>query len=241
MRAVDQRSRAVCIDPVAVHPQQVAGWTGDDLGPLRSAAEELAQPGDVAVDDGAGAGRRLLVPQRFDQPIHRDDLVRFQQQAGQQSANRGAAQRLGKAVDTHFEGPEQAELEPRARCLDRVLPRHHLQNSTFAHILLSLQTVSAKAHTESTPWAAHAATSPAPRTGHTVTIIRRKWMYPWPPVHPNGAMPDSCSDVPLRPVLAVNTSRGADTPSKVGTQPITRTRTLWKESPTCAHAVHSGR
>src|SRR5207248_8375613 len=93
-----------------------------------TAAKRSAQPRDVSVERLLDARRRPLAPERVDQPVARDDLVRVQHEHGEQRALLRAAERDEPAVDPHLERAEnrglhatskarlQADCQVLARC-----------------------------------------------------------------------------------------------------------------------------
>src|SRR6266536_4789025 len=92
--------------------QHVAGRPGDEqlLGGPVSAAEQLAQPRDVAVERRRRGLRRLFAPELLDQPVAGDDLVRVQQQEREERASLLSTELQGSTVIPHLEWAEQPEL-----------------------------------------------------------------------------------------------------------------------------------
>ena len=68
---------------------------------------------DCDLEGILGPRGRLLAPERVDQALAPDDLVRVQQQQGEQGALARAADGQYRTVALDLERPEQAELEPR--------------------------------------------------------------------------------------------------------------------------------
>ena len=77
-------------------------------------AEQPAQPRHVAVQRGDRGSRRRLSPQRVDQPVARDDLVRAQQQVAEQCALAAALDRERMAILHHLQRAQDPELDARS-------------------------------------------------------------------------------------------------------------------------------
>jgi hypothetical protein len=77
----------------------------------------LAETRDVRFEAVPSRGRRTIAPELVYQPVSRDDLVRPEQQAGQQRLLLGAAERDELAVVLDLERPENAKphVTPAAR------------------------------------------------------------------------------------------------------------------------------
>ena len=97
---------AIDIELARLDSQEVPAWAA-----LESiAAKRAAQPRDVSVERLLDARRRPLAPERVDQPVARDDLVRVQHEHGEQRALLRAAERDEPAVDPHLERAENRGL-----------------------------------------------------------------------------------------------------------------------------------
>jgi hypothetical protein len=84
---VPQPLESIEVELFRLEVQHVAGRTCDQqLLRVAVAAEELAQPGDVAVESGRGGPRGLFAPELLDQSVAGDDLVGVQEQKRQQRA-----------------------------------------------------------------------------------------------------------------------------------------------------------
>ena len=77
--------------------------------------QELPQLRDVDLDRVPGCVRGLLAPERIDQAIAGDDLVRLQQESGQQRPALLAAERDRLTVEVHRERTEELELRTTGR------------------------------------------------------------------------------------------------------------------------------
>jgi hypothetical protein len=87
--------------------QRVAGRTGDqELLRAALAGEELAQPGDVAMESRCGGLRRLLAPKLLDQPVAGNDLIDVQEQKRQQGAALSSSELECAAVVAYLEWAE---------------------------------------------------------------------------------------------------------------------------------------
>ena len=85
------------------------------------AAEQLAETRDVELHDRRGGRWRPLAPERIDQLVGRDGLVRSQEQRRQEGALLAAAERNRIAVFDGFERSQKQELDHHGR-LSRVNP-----------------------------------------------------------------------------------------------------------------------
>ena len=77
-----QRVEALQVELAVGDPQRIPVPARDQA----AIAERLAQTGDKVVQAAPGAGRRRLAPQRVDQAIVVERLVRVHQQHGEQEA-----------------------------------------------------------------------------------------------------------------------------------------------------------
>ena len=100
-----ERLEAVEVELAGLDAQQVAGRPR--LDPL--AAEELAQVGDVDLQRLVDGRRRVLLPQRVDQPVSRDDAIGVEQQQGQQRALLEAAHLERPPIRVHLKRAEDAD------------------------------------------------------------------------------------------------------------------------------------
>jgi hypothetical protein len=113
MCLLSQALEAVEVELVGLELQDVTGRAGDERllgGPVR-ASEQLAQPGDVAVQRRRGGLRWLLAPELLDQPVAGDDLVRVQQEESEKGAALPSAELEGSAAIPNLEWAEQPELQ----------------------------------------------------------------------------------------------------------------------------------
>jgi hypothetical protein len=113
----------VHIDLRGVDAQQVTVINGDDqlVGRRRAGTQRLAQR-DVDLHGLGGRRRRILAPQRLDQPIDRDHLAGRQQQHRKHGALlvRPERERLAVLHDLQItEGSELHVCAPSMRCADR--------------------------------------------------------------------------------------------------------------------------
>jgi hypothetical protein len=108
---VEEPLEALEVELPLADPQPVAGRLR--LDPLP--AEQLAQLRDVDLQSFPTCFRRLLLPQRIDQPVGRDDLVRVQEQNRQQRPLLGATNVDRPIPLEYLERPEDSELHSRDR------------------------------------------------------------------------------------------------------------------------------
>ena len=86
----EQRREAIRVELSVLEPEHVAGRSRQQdaaagIRPVSAlVAEHLAQPGDVPLHDLRRRRRRRLAPELVDQTIGRDDLVRVQEEHGQE-------------------------------------------------------------------------------------------------------------------------------------------------------------
>ena len=106
----EQPLEAMQVELVVVDPEQVAGRPR--LEPV--VAQQPPQLGDLAVERGQRRRRRRLTPQRVDERVLRDDLVRPQQQHPEQRTAAAAAEGQNAAVVRHLQRAEDPEVD---RCL----------------------------------------------------------------------------------------------------------------------------
>jgi hypothetical protein len=97
---------AVHVDLVWVDAQDVAGRLRGEH-PVR---EHLAQPRDVHLHARDGGLGRALAPEFIDEAVARNDLVRVQEEHGEECALFRAAERHGAAGLSNFEWPEQPQF-----------------------------------------------------------------------------------------------------------------------------------
>ena len=101
-----QTPEAVEIQLVLAHLQQVTRRPG--LYPLLP--EQLAQPRDVDLERFLCRLRRVVLPQRVDQPVIRDNVVGIEEQHGEQGALLGTAEIDGLPIRKHLQRAEDPEL-----------------------------------------------------------------------------------------------------------------------------------
>ena len=90
--------------------EQIAVRAGRNRAPV--AGECLAQLGDVHLNRLHGRGRRPLPPELVDEPVARDDLVRAEEQHGEERLLLGGAERHGQSVVEHVQRTEDAVVDP---------------------------------------------------------------------------------------------------------------------------------
>ena len=104
---LQQQSKPADIDVTLGHCDHVPFTTALDQ---LAAAEQLAQPGDVGLDNLPRAGRQGVTPDRPGQFLHRHKLAGSQQQAGQQDPVLGRLDRHRPAPIYDLERAQQAKL-----------------------------------------------------------------------------------------------------------------------------------
>jgi len=105
-RTADEALEPVDVELVRLDPQHVSRRL-----PAQPVLPDSApQPGDVAVERLVDAGRRPLAPQRLDQAVARDRLVRVQTQHRQKTALLRPAERKRLAVAPDLDRTKDAEL-----------------------------------------------------------------------------------------------------------------------------------
>ena len=98
----------VDVELVRLDADEVARRTGDDA----VGAEGAPQRVDVDLQGVLGAGRRRLAPDRVDQPVGGDDLVRVEQELREQRPGPRPPERYGHSVVAdHLQRPQQAEFQ----------------------------------------------------------------------------------------------------------------------------------
>jgi hypothetical protein len=102
-----QALKAREVESLGVDAQDVAGRLRDD----QLCADRLAEPRDVVLQRRARRLRWLRPPDLVDQPVGRDDLVRVQQQVGEEGAQPLSVQRDGAAVLDDRQWAENAEFD----------------------------------------------------------------------------------------------------------------------------------
>ena len=104
---VDELLEPLGVELAGLDPREIAGRTRHD--PV--GAERLAQRVDVHLQRRARVRRRVLAPDRVDQPFGGDGAIRAEQQDCEHGAGPPAAERHGLAdVVHHLQRPEQPEL-----------------------------------------------------------------------------------------------------------------------------------
>ena len=103
----DQLAEAVQVQLPGLDTQDVAG----DPRLQPPGPEHPPQPRHVAVQLGHRRGGSRLAPQRVDQPVLRDDLVRAQQQVAEQRALAAALDGERAVVLHHLQRPQDPELD----------------------------------------------------------------------------------------------------------------------------------
>ena len=103
----EQPLEAVQVELVVVDAERVAGRPR--LQPI--VVQQPPQAGDVAMQRGQRRRRRGLAPQRVDEDILRDDLVRPQQQHPEQRALAAAAESEDAAVLRHLQRAQDPEVD----------------------------------------------------------------------------------------------------------------------------------
>ena len=101
-----QRLEAGRVELVGLEPERIPRWTRGD--PVLT--QLLSQLRDVDLQGSLRGLRRPVAPERVDQPLARQDLVRVQQEDGEERA-RLAAQGEGPSVGHDLEWPEDLEVE----------------------------------------------------------------------------------------------------------------------------------
>src|SRR5258706_10630933 len=99
-------TEALEVDFARIGAEQVAAGLRDDA----VSAESLAQLRDVHLQRLAGGRRRLVPPQRVDQPLARDGAVRLEQEPREQRALLLPAQLERAPVVDHLERAEETEV-----------------------------------------------------------------------------------------------------------------------------------
>ena len=98
-RLFEPHLEAIGVELAGLDSQRVAGRGSLDA----ISAQHAAQPRHVAVQRGHRGRRRRLAPQRVDQQVPPDDLVRAQQQVPEQSALSAALDRARTAILLHLQ------------------------------------------------------------------------------------------------------------------------------------------
>jgi hypothetical protein len=102
-----QRQEVPEVDRLRRQVEDVARCTGDDgVG-----AEQPAQPGDVPLKRRRGGRRRLLLPERPDQPLGRDDRPGLQSEHGEHQALLRTAERHRATPSNGLEGAQETDLQ----------------------------------------------------------------------------------------------------------------------------------
>jgi hypothetical protein len=104
---VEVAPEAVEVDGVGLDLQEVPGRAGDeDVG-----LQDLAQGGDVDLDELDGGSGRPLAPQLVDDPVARHDLVRVEQQQSQQGSLLRRPEPDRRTVHHRLQRAQQPELD----------------------------------------------------------------------------------------------------------------------------------
>ena len=104
LRLLQERLRAVHVQLGGVDANQVSGRLRDD--PVRS--EHLAQLRDEVLERRPRRSRRLLAPERFDQPVGGDRPPRVEQEQREEGALLRASKLERRIFAGHLERAEQA-------------------------------------------------------------------------------------------------------------------------------------
>ena len=91
----------------------VSGRTGHDHGLAAGLSQSFAQLGDVDLHDLRGRRRRLVAPELVDQAVSRNDLVRAQQQDGEQRPLLRSSERQDTSTVSDLERAEKPEVQSR--------------------------------------------------------------------------------------------------------------------------------
>ena len=105
-----------CVDCVVGEPEEVSRRLRHEHSALPGRLEDAAKVGDVALERLRGRRRRLLAPQRIDEPVRRDHLSASQSENGQQRplASGRKLHRLAGVV-ANLERAEDSELHRTSR------------------------------------------------------------------------------------------------------------------------------
>ena len=103
---VDEAREQGCIELARLELRNVPGRLGQE----RAGAERLAQLRNVHLQGVRSRLRRRLAPQVVDQPLHREDLAREQEQRCEQRPLLRAPERDGAAVEARLQRSEDQEL-----------------------------------------------------------------------------------------------------------------------------------
>ena len=124
-RVRDERPEHEEVDFVRIGPQQVRARTGLDP---RGVADPAAQPRDVHLDGMARRRRRIVGPERVDEELHGNRLVRAKREQSKQRPLLGRAEGDQRAVHGGLERSEHPQLDaPEARrrsCLSLTYRSH---------------------------------------------------------------------------------------------------------------------
>ena len=123
---LNPQSEAIQFSGIRAHVLQL-----DSLG-----AEELTQPRDVAVQSGVCRRRRGFPPQRVDEQILRDDLVRPQQQKAEQRPLTPPAERQDAAVLRHLQSAQDPEVDRSLLWSPRRYQRQGPVSDSLARLLI---------------------------------------------------------------------------------------------------------
>ena len=105
-RSLGERFEATEVDVLASNAEHVARRAGLD----RPRAEHLPQLRHIDLQDLAGARRRGVAPDAFDQRVDRHDAVRVEQQAGEQGSRLTGRKLDRHVVDAGLERSEQPKF-----------------------------------------------------------------------------------------------------------------------------------
>jgi hypothetical protein len=112
-RLLDQRLEAFAVERAGLDHDGVAGGPGDDRVPT----ERLAELRHVNLERRRRRVGRRPVPELVDEPIARDDPVRFEQEQRQQGPLLRPAERDRPTALQGLQRPEDPELDGRGRLL----------------------------------------------------------------------------------------------------------------------------
>ena len=107
-RAGDEVLEAVAVQLARLDPQEVARGASHERFLRRP--ESPPQPGDVPLERSPRGRRRLPVPELVHQPVGRDDLVRLQEEEGEDGALPRSAEGDRAALAAGLERPQDSEF-----------------------------------------------------------------------------------------------------------------------------------
>ena len=112
-RAIELALEARDVELVRLDSGDVPGWTGRDHGLAAGLSQSFTQLGDVDLDDLRGRRRRLVAPELVDQAVNRNDLVRPQQEDGEQRTLLRSSERQDTSTVSDLERAEKPEVQSR--------------------------------------------------------------------------------------------------------------------------------